>query len=286
MTAMASAPLPFGFGQFFGKTNLRRQVEGFEIARLVPTVPEREVERHTHLEAHFVLVLAGTYVSSAEGIAGLCGPATLIYNPPGTTHADCFRSDTGCFLTVSIAREAFQMARDALRLDGGPRRMMRTAVPLALQLARSCVQGSAAAPDPESLCLELLTLTGETCASETSRAPGWLAQARAYLDDCWNEQLSLREVAASLGVHPVHLTRTFRRHLRQTPGEYLRARRVNHSLALLARPSASLAEVALACGFADQSHFTKVFSRMVGVPPGEYRRLAFVPHKTTRRGDW
>lgn len=34
----------------------------------------------------------------------------------------------------------------------------------------------------------------------------------------------------------------------------------------------SLSEVALACGFSDQSHFTHVFTRMVGVSPGVWRR--------------
>jgi AraC-like DNA-binding protein len=34
----------------------------------------------------------------------------------------------------------------------------------------------------------------------------------------------------------------------------------------------SLNEIALACGFADQSHFTTVFTRMVGASPGAWRR--------------
>jgi AraC family transcriptional regulator len=34
----------------------------------------------------------------------------------------------------------------------------------------------------------------------------------------------------------------------------------------------SLLDVALACGFADQSHLTRVFTRMVGVSPGAWRR--------------
>jgi AraC-like DNA-binding protein len=45
------------------------------------------------------------------------------------------------------------------------------------------------------------------------------------------------------------------------------ARLLTHSV----RP---LAEVALSCGFADQSHLSKIFARNLGLPPGEYRRLA------------
>jgi AraC family transcriptional regulator len=35
----------------------------------------------------------------------------------------------------------------------------------------------------------------------------------------------------------------------------------------------SLADVALACGFGDQSHLTRVFTRLVGTSPGAWRRV-------------
>ncbi|MGJ7519755.1 helix-turn-helix domain-containing protein [Variovorax sp. LT1P1] len=41
---------------------------------------------------------------------------------------------------------------------------------------------------------------------------------------------------------------------------------------LLRASDLPLAEVATACGFADQSHFTRVFSRAEGAPPGHWRR--------------
>ena len=41
---------------------------------------------------------------------------------------------------------------------------------------------------------------------------------------------------------------------------------------LLRDGTLSLSEVALACGFSDQSHFTRVFARLIGVSPGARRR--------------
>jgi AraC-like DNA-binding protein len=43
---------------------------------------------------------------------------------------------------------------------------------------------------------------------------------------------------------------------------------------LLQTTELSLADIALACGFAEQSHFTRVFTRLVGMPPGAWRRAA------------
>lgn len=72
-------------------------------------------------------------------------------------------------------------------------------------------------------------------------------------------------------MHPVHLTRTFRRFFGCTPGEYLRERRLEKAASLLAGSRLPLSEVALESGFADQSHLAKAFKRAYGVTPSEYR---------------
>ena len=59
-------------------------------------------------------------------------------------------------------------------------------------------------------------------------------------------------------------------------GTYVRRLRLNWAAAELARSDASLAQTALAAGFADQSHFTRAFRRYTGFTPSAYRR--------TRRG--
>jgi transcriptional regulator GlxA family with amidase domain len=51
------------------------------------------------------------------------------------------------------------------------------------------------------------------------------------------------------------------------------SQRVEQARGLLIANDMSLADVALACGFADQSHFTRVFSSAIGMPPGAWRRL-------------
>jgi transcriptional regulator GlxA family with amidase domain len=48
--------------------------------------------------------------------------------------------------------------------------------------------------------------------------------------------------------------------------------RVARAKSLLRRSDGSLADIAVACGFANQSHFTRVFSREVGLSPTQWRR--------------
>jgi AraC family transcriptional regulator len=102
----------------------------------------------------------------------------------------------------------------------------------------------------------------------------WLSETRDRLHADVAARPSLAELAASVGVHPVTLARAFRRSFGCTVGEYLRRLRIERAAERLASGTQPLAEIALAAGFADQSHFSNVFRRRVGMSPSVYRREA------------
>jgi transcriptional regulator GlxA family with amidase domain len=82
---------------------------------------------------------------------------------------------------------------------------------------------------------------------------------------------ALDELAAEAGLSRFHFLRVFSKATGQTPHAFLINQRVNRAQALL-RAGERAAEVAVACGFADQPHLTRVFRRIVGVTPGQYAR--------------
>ncbi len=79
-----------------------------------------------------------------------------------------------------------------------------------------------------------------------------------------------------MGVHPVHLARTFRRVHRMTFAGYVRQVRIEFARRELAVSGAPLGDIAVAAGFCDQSHFSRLFKRYTGQTPAEYR-LTFQP---------
>lgn len=102
---------------------------------------------------------------------------------------------------------------------------------------------------------------------------GWQEQrAKEYLSANLRGQGSLKEIAAQCGLSTSHFSRAFKETVGIAPHQWLIRRRIEVAKALLKVPSLSLAEVALKCGFADQSHFTRVFTRIVGISPGAWRR--------------
>jgi AraC family transcriptional regulator len=98
-------------------------------------------------------------------------------------------------------------------------------------------------------------------------------QARSLLQERFSDDLSLSDVARAVGVHPVHLARTFRQHHGTTVGEYLRALRVEFAARELSSSDMPLLDITLAAGFSDQSKLSTTFKRATGMTPTAYRAL-------------
>jgi AraC family transcriptional regulator len=276
-------PVRLQFGRFFGKAAAEREVRGFRLAQFVPTLPNSQVATHRHDEAHFVFVLRGRYETSAEPApdAADASAPRIVYSPPGTSHRDCFAEETdlsrAAFATLSIAAAALAEIEDETRLPEMGVCVSEGAVPLVRQLlAEMGGQDELSGCVAEGLCLELLHRTGMPRDASVGAAPAWLRRARELLRDTCLETAprSVREIAAVLGVHPVHLARRFRSAFGLSPGEYARRCRLDRARRMMQRSAAPLAEIAFSAGFADQSHFSHAFRRAYGVSPAAYRRAA------------
>ncbi len=272
----ANVTLPFG--AFYGTVDRRIRGQGLEIA-LLDVDPHRVVERHSHDEAHFVFVLDGLYISSAENAPPVSAGPTLIFNPAGTTHRDRFdardRVISGRFLTLSIGSELVDAAKDAA--THLPSRAVTVAAAdarvIAGRLADACAHGHGdGVLQRESLALGLLDAVTLPRAVASRCAPAWLARARGHLDDSLGSDVRMGEVAREAGVHPVHLARVFRQYTGKLPGDYVRQRRVEHAATLLRETRRPIADIAISCGFVDQSHLATAFRRAFRTTPSAYRR--------------
>jgi len=81
----------------------------------------------------------------------------------------------------------------------------------------------------------------------------------------------LDDLARECGLSVSHFSRAFRRSTGLAPHRWLMHRRVEVAKNLMLAESMPLAEVAVACGFADQSHFTRTFGSLIGRPPARWR---------------
>ena len=268
----------FEHDQFLGARQTSWRTAGFSVSQLVPTVPEDGVVEHAHAEAHFVLVLEGSYVSCARGLAGAVSNTSaapiLVYNPPGTVHRDRFRGESGRFVTVSLSLAAQRGLEEVLTLPAYAMAPGPAALQAALRLTTQ--PDNADALTLESHCMELVMTTATHYEEVCEQAPRWLLKARDCLHDDPESARALVDIAEACGVHAVHLARAFRRHFGCSPGAYRRRLRLNLAAAMLSADSADMSEIALRCGYFDQAHFSRAFREAFGLPPGTYRQRAWL----------
>lgn len=126
----------------------------------------------------------------------------------------------------------------------------------------------------ESLIAALVAQLAGQAAPHTSPAATRVCdRAIALIETHFDQGLGLQALADSTGLGVRQFCRAFRTATGQSPHQYLLRRRVEHAKLLIARDT-PLVDVALQCGFADQSQFTRTFVRLVGSTPTRYRGAA------------
>jgi len=124
---------------------------------------------------------------------------------------------------------------------------------------------------------ELLQEMGEmaTAAPQPVRgglAPWQIRKVTSHVETHLDQPIRNEELAALVRLNPSHFGRAFRNSFGEPPHEYVIRRRVERAQGLMLSTDASLSEIALNCGLADQSHLTRLFRRFAGESPRAWRR--------------
>jgi AraC family transcriptional regulator len=99
-----------------------------------------------------------------------------------------------------------------------------------------------------------------------------LRRIKELVDAKMGDDLSLDEMAQSIGSSTAHFIRMFRKSTGETPHQFVLRQRVERAKTMLRAPVARVLDVAVACGFKTQQHFAQVFRDVCGVSPTQYRR--------------
>jgi AraC family transcriptional regulator len=254
---------------------LRRQVGEFRTVH--NSFPARyELGEHEHAQATVYLVVRGSHVERSRSGDIDCTAGSVVFSPAGARHSDHYGNTGGQAFLVVIPQRLLEHALEAgIRLDEPRHAAFGVAPELMQRMREELRREDAVTPFAfEALAMQLLAVLHREEPCTSPRAPRWLVRVRELLTDRFADPLSLVDVAAVAGVHPIHLATTFRRCYGTTVGAYVRAVRIERARQALQTSAHSIAEIALACGFADQSHFSRVFRDATGTTPGRYRRTS------------
>jgi len=99
-----------------------------------------------------------------------------------------------------------------------------------------------------------------------------ISRALNHIQEHFTDDLPVTRLAELAGLSVRQFERRFRTHLKTTPQEFIIKMRIFRACELLRESSESLGELALECGFYDQSAFSRLFRKHMGTTPLEYRK--------------
>jgi len=102
-------------------------------------------------------------------------------------------------------------------------------------------------------------------------APARLRRIKELVHTKMEDELTLHEMAESVGLTMAHFSQMFRKSTGESPHQFVLRQRVERAKEMLRAGEARVLDVAIACGFKTQQHFARVFRRICGASPTEYR---------------
>ncbi|HEU0199673.1 MAG TPA: AraC family transcriptional regulator [Burkholderiaceae bacterium] len=149
---------------------------------------------------------------------------------------------------------------------------------LAMQLLHEAQQGAADALYVEGLSLAFLGRLAQRglVAKRVAHGNGHLSTERQrrvleLIDAQLGTDLSITRLASTAGMSPDRFAHCFKLTFGQSPYRFVQLRRVEAARRLLKETRLPIAEIALAVGFASQSHFTQAFRQHTGTTPARVR---------------
>jgi AraC family transcriptional regulator len=267
VTAMRFAPTRFPAPIVRAKTigGLRMSETSYEGLSVLPT--------HSHEYACLVVVIAGTFEDHCGRVERAAIPGMVILRPAGEPHSNSFRRARSRVLNVEVPppwqtriREYTSVLDRPAAFTGGTFSLM--GFRLYQELRNEDAVSSLAV---ESIVLGLLAGAERASRRSTTAAPPWLIRSKEVIENRASDPLTLAVIAAEVGVHPVHLASAFQRFYGLSVGEFLRQTRIAQACRRLTETNCSLTEIAILCGFSDQSHFGRTFKRVMNVTPRQFR---------------
>jgi AraC family transcriptional regulator len=261
-------------GNFYGEMVRQYQAGGFSLSE-TRYLPQTKLPRHSHESHYFCFVLCGSYRESFEQRARDCEPAMTLYHPAGELHAQEIDKTAVNLFRIEVRPARLQYPTHRTLSIAGRDFKVGPHIGVIDRLYRELCD-----PDPvshlaiEGLALELIALLARASDGRKKnhpQPPRWLRQAHELVASRYLEQLTLADIAGTVGIHPMTLAREFHRVYGCTVGQMVRRKRIKFACRELLKRDMTVAETAVAAGFYDQSHFARTFKKIMGLTPARYR---------------
>ncbi|MDJ1494304.1 helix-turn-helix transcriptional regulator [Cytophagaceae bacterium DM2B3-1] len=260
-------------GQFYGDTNQKLSMEGITLTDTVYTLPK--VDWHYHENAYFTFILQGGLIEGNKKEVYTCASGSLLFHHWQDPHYNCKPDVFTRGFHIELNKHFSDNIFSGLTIPEGSLHIDNPEIKLLFyQLFKETKIIDSNTPLViQTLLLQVFAEMQQNRKAATEQRPVWVNRIKELLYYNGLENQSLQELANALQIHPVHLSRQFPKYFGCTLGNYMRKIKVEKALQLFSDKTLSLTDIAMDCGFADQSHFLRCFKEFNGMTPSQYRTL-------------
>lgn len=258
-------------GEFFGQTNETLNLDGLIITDTEYT--HSFVDWHYHENPYFTFLIQGNMTEGNKKETYDCSAGTLLYHHWEDSHYNIKPDIFTRGFHIEITENWFKKFQLSKNQTEGSFNIKNPASKLLIHqiFKETKINDTSFELSVNQLLLKIFNQLSSQ-KENLGKKPIWVKQIDEILHENSTEKLSLEELSHTLNIHPIHLSRDFHKYFHCNLGEYLRKLKVEKSLKLL-NEYESLSEVALECGFSDQSHFIRCFKENIGITPLKYKNL-------------
>jgi AraC-like DNA-binding protein len=230
---------------------------------------------HSHDHHQIVLPLAGALEMEVSGRAGRAEASAMVAVAPGRPHS--FRaSGPNCFLVIDW-RAGPRESETTQRLMAACERQPYLPIdprllPLLRFLEGACGDIGIGEEERADWGRLLLGRLGAGIERRSFVLARRLDRALAFMEARKSQAITVTDIASAAHTSAGHLHALFQRDLGRTPMQHLAEIRLDHAMKLLGESDMSIAAVAAASGYGDQSALTRALRRRRGITPARYRQ--------------
>ncbi|GAA6766221.1 AraC family transcriptional regulator [Flavobacterium johnsoniae] len=227
---------------------------------------------HSHNNAHITLFLKGGTTEKRKNFSETVGAGSLLFYHSDELHLN----QNTLFPSRNINIEIEENLIKELQISEAviEKSIQNEAFTkfLILKIFKETLTADTFSADTIKMLFSQLS-NANTHLERFEKSPFWVKSLNELLNDCWNENPNLQDLALVLNLNPITISKHFPKYFGCTLGEYMRRIKINRSLSLIQSSENNLTEIALECGFADQSHFIRTFKTQTGFLPKQFQKL-------------